>query len=112
MQDDQYVYSVPIDLTLPDGSVVKVESSLRGKQDVSLKSYPIQEIFGTIGRVAESLSEIVVKSKASKSTIKFGVELAVESGQLTTLIVKGSAKGNLEITLEWDNSSLKEVSSV
>jgi hypothetical protein len=30
------------------------------------------------------------------------MELAVESGQLTAVIVKGSGKGNLEITLEWE----------
>ena len=30
-----------------------------------------------------------------------GIEVAVESGQLTALIVKGSGKANLEITMEW-----------
>lgn len=31
-------------------------------------------------------------------------ELAIESGQLTAVIVKGSGKANLEITLEWERS--------
>jgi hypothetical protein len=30
------------------------------------------------------------------------LELAIEAGQLTAAIVKGSGKGNLEITLEWE----------
>jgi hypothetical protein len=40
--------------------------------------------------------------KPKKATVKFGMELAIESGQLTAVIVKGSGKGNLEITLEWE----------
>ena len=31
------------------------------------------------------------------------MELALESGQLTALIAKGSSKANMEITLEWTN---------
>jgi Trypsin-co-occurring domain 1 len=33
--------------------------------------------------------------------VKIGFEVAVESGQLTALIVKGSGKANLEISMEW-----------
>jgi Trypsin-co-occurring domain 1 len=40
--------------------------------------------------------------KPKQATVKFGMELAIESGQLTTVIVKGSGTGNLEITLEWE----------
>jgi Trypsin-co-occurring domain 1 len=36
-----------------------------------------------------------------KISVKVGIEVAVESGQLTALIVKGSGKANLEITMEW-----------
>jgi hypothetical protein len=36
------------------------------------------------------------------SICKIGIELAIESGQLTAVIVKGSGKVNLEIMLEWE----------
>lgn len=47
------------------------------------------------------LSGVLQEVKPDKATIKFGLEIAIESGQITTLIVKGSSKANLEITLEW-----------
>lgn len=99
-------FTAPIDLALEDGTIIKIETSIRGKEDVSLKPYPIEEICQTIEGIAKALFEMLKKSKASKSTVKFGIEVAIESGQLTALIVKGSTKGNLEITLEWDNTRL------
>ncbi len=46
---------------------------------------------------------VVQEAKPDKASIKFGLEVTLESGKLTTLLVKGSGKGNLEITLEWSN---------
>jgi Trypsin-co-occurring domain 1 len=40
--------------------------------------------------------------KPKQARVKFGMELAIELGQLTAVIVKGSGTGNLEITLEWE----------
>jgi hypothetical protein len=34
-------------------------------------------------------------------SIEFGLELAVDNGQITALWVKGSGKANLKITLSW-----------
>ncbi len=44
----------------------------------------------------------IQKVKPKKATLKFGMEIAVESGALTAVIVKGSGKANLEITFEWE----------
>lgn len=46
------------------------------------------------------VTETLDKIKPDKASANFGVELAVEAGNLTALIVKGWGKGNLEITLE------------
>ena len=54
----------------------------------------LQEIVG-------ELKETLDKVKPDKAAVKFGVEMAVEAGALTAMIVKGTGKGNLEITLEW-----------
>ena len=43
----------------------------------------------------------IQKAKPKKATVKFGMEIAIESGALTAVIAKGSGKANLEITLEW-----------
>jgi hypothetical protein len=46
------------------------------------------------------------KVKPSKATVEFGVEISAESGNLTTLIVKGGGKVHLNITLEWSGQTL------
>jgi hypothetical protein len=58
-------------------------------------------VFQSIGELAKKFNEVLVEAKPKSASIKFGVELGYESGQLTALIVKGTGKANLEITLEW-----------
>ncbi len=58
-------------------------------------------MFESIGELAKKFNEVLAKSTPKSASIKFGVELGYESGQLTALIVKGKGKANLEITLEW-----------
>jgi hypothetical protein len=38
----------------------------------------------------------------SKATVTFGIDVAVEPGQLTAMLVKGGGNATLEITLEWE----------
>lgn len=59
----------------------------------------------------QAFQEIAIQKARPKKvtvTVKFGMELAIESGQLTAVIVKGSGKANLEITLEWERSDKVE----
>lgn len=52
--------------------------------------------------VVQMIAAPLQKVRPKKATVKFGMELAIEAGQLTAIIVKGSGKANLEITLEWE----------
>ncbi len=36
-----------------------------------------------------------------KTKVEFGLEMAIISGQLTAVIVEGSGKVNLNITIKW-----------
>lgn len=55
------------------------------------------------------IAEPLQKVKPKKASVKFGMEMALESGQLTALVVKGSGKANLEITLEWEHQDNGEL---
>ena len=82
--------------------MIKVEASLIGEQKVGLlKQFSFENVTQTIEAIAMELQVTIDKIKPKKSTVKFGMELGVEAGQLTALLVKGSGKANLEITLEW-----------
>jgi hypothetical protein len=68
-------------------------SALRGVQDEEFKT--------SVESLARSVAEVIQKVSPTKATAEFSVEIALESGKLTALLVKGSGKANLKITLEW-----------
>jgi hypothetical protein len=85
------------------GKKVKVEATLlRGEEEVASKILSFKDVSDVIEGVAEALTTSLQRIQPNKATIKLALELAVESGELTTLIVKGSSKANLEIVLEWE----------
>ena len=90
-----------IPLELSDGTIVRVEATPIGDQEIAFGNRPFKEATDAIKAIAKELSGVWQEVKPDKATIKFGLEIAIESGQITTLIVKGSSKANLEITLEW-----------
>jgi hypothetical protein len=90
-------------VSLPDGNFVMVEARcLDPEQKVGYKLPSFTEIAGTITSITTVLASAINKAKPHTASIEFGVEIAVESGQLTALIVKGGAKANLKITLTWE----------
>lgn len=90
-----------IPLKLPDGREVKIEATPIGEEDVAFDIRPFEEVTDAIEGIAEAIIASLQKVKPDKASVKFGLEVAIESGQLTALIVKGASKANLEITLEW-----------
>jgi len=92
--------TVPVQL--PNGAIVQVEVTKTGREDVSFDPKQFQPIADAIEGVVQMIADPVQKAKPKKATVKFGMEVAIESGQLAAVIVKGSGKANLEITLEWE----------
>ncbi|UNU24261.1 CU044_2847 family protein [Microcoleus vaginatus] len=102
-----------IPVQLENGVLIRVEATrispsihagIPGEEiesDVGAKIQSLKEVTDAIEGIAGSVVESLKKFNPSKSTIEFGVEFGYESGQLTALIVKGTAKANLKITMEW-----------
>lgn len=97
-----------VSLVLDDGSVIRVQATTLGSwQDVvdTEKTYRYEELANTIENVSRALSGTLARVKPKKATVKFGLEIGVEAGGLTAFLVKGSATGNLEVTLEFSGPS-------
>ncbi|MGK7872864.1 MAG: CU044_2847 family protein [Xenococcaceae cyanobacterium] len=90
-----------VPVQLPGGTVIKVEVEQTGIEDVSFDVKPFKEVTDALSEITATLAETLQKAKPDKASVKFGLELAVDSKGLTAVIVKGSGKANLEITLEW-----------
>lgn len=100
-----------VQLSLPNNSVIAIETdTTAGEKDVSVfnsKVFSVEALLEPIEGLAQFLKATLEKVKPSKGAVEFGIELGVESGQLTTLLVKGSGKAHIKITLEWSNAKDK-----
>ena len=103
-----------ISVRLPNGAEIRIESDgnipQKGKEsDVSgfgeMSSDAWQEVTSAVEGVAQWALDTLQKVQPTKASIEFGLEIGAEPGKLTALLVKGSGKANLKITLEWSRSS-------
>ncbi|GAC1655554.1 MAG: hypothetical protein NVS4B12_28030 [Ktedonobacteraceae bacterium] len=93
-----------IPVRLADGTIIKVQATaMGGDQPAGFKVPQFEDVTKSIQGIAQSmlgtLQKLPVKPK--KASVEFGLEIAAESGTLTTVLVKGSGTANLKITLEW-----------
>jgi hypothetical protein len=96
---------------LPNGAKIHIESSARThttEEDVagfaSIEGQAWQDVSSAIEGIAQWAVDTFKKVQPTKASIEFGLEIGAEPGKLTTLLVKGSGKANLKITLEWSGS--------
>ncbi len=98
--DEEQTDGIPV--KLPNGTVIKIETPQRaGKEDVDFTIFSFDDIGKALEGITEAIKGTIEKVKPKKTSVKFGIEVGIESGKLTAMIVKGTGKGNLEITMEW-----------
>ena len=96
---DQKVVSTTIDgKTL----LLEVRSAGDPETDVGiLKDKSFDGVVDSIKAITRQLSAALDEIKPDKASLELGVDIGIESGQLTALLVKGSGSATLKITLEW-----------
>ncbi len=91
-----------VEAKLANGATVYIDATpLGGEADVARTIPSFDGVTQAIEGIADSLKGTLDRVKPRKASLEFGVEVAVESGQLTALLVKGSGTANLKVTLEW-----------
>ena len=96
----------PITVKLDDQTTIQFETTIsRGEQDISDKKIEMEykDFSKSVEKIASQTIEPLKKLKAKKITLKMGLALGLESGGLTAMIVKGTGKANMEVTIEWEN---------
>lgn len=103
--------SVPVELE--DGTTFLVElpgEVTRGREQVSGNDEKLQNKLGeSIRGIVSTITEPLRQVKPNKATLKLGLEIGIEQGSLVAMIVRGTGKTNVEITLEWDAKTLNEL---
>jgi hypothetical protein len=91
---------------LANGSTLHIQATILGSEEEVVFALPSFEgVTDAIEGIAQSVVSTLEKVKPQKASVEFGLEVALESGQLTALLVKGSGTSNLKITLEWGDLS-------
>ncbi|MCB8921735.1 MAG: hypothetical protein H6662_09140 [Ardenticatenaceae bacterium] len=106
---DEFTERIPVELD--SGRTVSVEvTNVAGEVKVSSAyNLSFREFADSIREIAQSIGSAIDSVKPDKATIEFGIEAGVEAGKLTAILVKGTGKANLKISLEWEKD--KKVSN-
>ncbi len=92
-----------VPVMLPSGQVIQVEVTAKsgGEEDVAFGIPTIDGLSEAIEGLSASILDALRHMRPKKATIKFGIEVGLESGKLTALLVKGAGTASIEVTLEW-----------
>jgi hypothetical protein len=92
-----------VPVTLPYGQQVQVEASTPDSLEAArFEPNVFDGVIGAIEGVALAVQNALAKVRPAKASAELGLEVGVEGGQLIALLVKGSGKANLKITLTWE----------
>jgi hypothetical protein len=97
---------VPVEVA---GRKVKIEVTELSISDderpvaASLSDMQFADVMHGIEGIASELGGLLKRVGPSKASIEFSIEVGLESGKLTALLVKGSGKANFKVALSWDN---------
>ncbi|WP_013323976.1 CU044_2847 family protein [Gloeothece verrucosa] len=103
--DEILGYREVVSVKITDEVTIMVEATpLNEEVDVNIvDEFDFSEVTDAIEAIATSMTTSFNKIKPKKATVEFGLEIGVNSGKLTTLLVKSCSRTNLKITLEWEN---------
>jgi hypothetical protein len=102
-----------VPVNLDDHTILRIEATqldtgVVGEGYIASVELPsFQQVIDTIKSMSKQLMTMWNEVQPSSASVEFGIEVGFEPGNLTALLVKGSGKGHLTITLEWTKESSK-----
>lgn len=105
--------SIFMPVRLDDGTIIRIETPSTGDtgQDegyiASVGVPSFDQFTETVKNMAKSITRIWSEVQPSRASVEFNLEVGFESGNVTAWLVKGSSKGHLTVTIEWEKESVK-----
>ena len=87
-----------------DGPVVMITlaEELSPEHDVAIsRVLSFNGFADSVGAIASSITQALHSAKPDEAQVDFGVDIGIEAGQLTSLIVQGSGTATMHIKLIW-----------
>ncbi|MEJ3750059.1 CU044_2847 family protein [Actinomycetes bacterium KLBMP 9797] len=92
-------------IELPTGQQVWANVSANGPADVSLPQamhkLDLEDLRNTIAGVTQSVHAAIETVQPDQLSVEFGVELAMKTGKLTSVLAEVSGNASLKITMSW-----------
>jgi Trypsin-co-occurring domain 1 len=76
-------------------------SGARGEREIADRRPHLENVLGGVTNFAKEVVGRLQKTGASKVSVEFGCEFAVESGAFVAVIGKASSRSTLTVGLEW-----------
>jgi hypothetical protein len=88
-----------------EGPIIQIEVAgpVDRERDVSAldRVLPFDGIVDSVAAVASAMTEALRRASPEEAEVQFGVDVGVESGNLTSLLVKGTGMATLSVRLLW-----------
>ena len=96
--------SKPVQVELPTGEVIWARVTVDGPQNVTsggLQRLDVEDLRRTVRGVSASLREAVEDLVPDEVQVEFGLELALKSGKLISLLAEAGATASAKVILTW-----------
>lgn len=96
-----------VKVDLGDGRTIAVEAlNVSPEKPVGIADVlSFDGVERSIEAIAARMTAAFDHVKPDRAAVEFGIDVGVESGALTALVVKGTGTATLKVTLEWQRSS-------
>lgn len=87
-------------------AVQRTDTTMTGAGDeveIASRQPRIEQVLDAVAVFAQEVVQRLRPAEASKVTVEFGCEVAVESGQFVAILGKASAKSAFRVALEWSD---------
>jgi Trypsin-co-occurring domain 1 len=88
-----------------DGSVLKLEVAGTSSQEVDVSAFSEVLDFGSltssVAEVASAMTDALRRAAPDEGEVTFGIDATIETGKLTSLVVKGGGTATFQVRLLW-----------
>jgi Trypsin-co-occurring domain 1 len=94
-----------VQVELPGGEVIWAKVASDGPADVSslvgIHRLDMDQLRATVGGVSHAVRSALGRLEPDEINIEFGLELALKSGKLTSVLAEASGKASVKVSVGW-----------
>jgi Trypsin-co-occurring domain 1 len=91
-----------------DGPTIKLEvtGAVDTEEDVGALSriVPFESVVESVASVSQAMTDALRRAKPEEAEVTFGLDVTLEAGNLTSMIVKGGGRSTFTIRLLWKSA--------